>query len=55
MFYTANKETGMFIDKFETVTEALNAIRQYETDDKAEGLYEPDWYDVVDERHCSVM
>lgn len=54
MFYTADRETGTFIDSFETVREARRAIRKDEEDDMREGTYEADFYDVVDENHCTV-
>ena len=53
-YYTADKETGTFIEAFDTYAEALDAIDEYEAQDKADGNYEEDFYDVVDEDHCSV-
>lgn len=53
--YTADRETGSFIDEFETVGDALSAIRQYEEADKAEGIYERGFYDVVDGNHVSYI
>lgn len=53
--YTANKETGTFIDKVDTVKQGLDMIAVYEWEDKANDCYEPDFYDVVDENHCSVI
>lgn len=55
MAYTADRETGTFIDEFETVGDALEAIHQYEEDDKAEGVYVPEFYDVVDENRNSYI
>lgn len=52
--YTADRETGTFIKEFESVKEAKEAIRNYEEEDKADGIYEADFYDVVDENHCSI-
>ena len=53
--YTADRETGTFIDRFETVADAKAAINEYEESDKAEGTYEPDFYDIVDEDHVSLV
>lgn len=53
-YYTADRETGTFIDEFNTIEEARAAIVEYEISDKADGVYEEDFYDVVDEDHCSV-
>lgn len=52
--YTADSETGTFIDEFNTIEEAIAAIAEYETADKADGVYEEDFYDVVNENHESV-
>lgn len=51
--YTADKETGTFIDEFKTMTEALNAISEYEQQDRIDGSYSEGFYDVVDEEHLS--
>lgn len=53
--FTADRETGSFIDEFETVGDALAAIRQYEEADKADGIYEPEFYDIVDANHVSYI
>ena len=52
--YTANRETGMFIEEFASVEEARKAIIAYEEKDKADGIYEENFYDVVDENHCTI-
>lgn len=52
--YTADKETGTFIDEFNTIEEAIAAIAEYETADKADGVYEEDFYDIVNEERESV-
>lgn len=53
--YTADRETGTFIDEFETVEDAKLAIMEYEEYEKEEGVYEPDFYDIVDENHVSLI
>lgn len=53
--YTANKETGTIIDEFKSIDEAKKAIENYEETDKEDGTYEPNFYDVVDEDHCSLI
>lgn len=45
-FYTANREVGTFIDEFDTYEEARKAIEEYETQDKKDGIYEADFYEV---------
>lgn len=49
--YTADRETGTFIDEFATVDEAKKAIKAYEESDKNDGIYEEDFYDIVNEYH----
>ena len=53
--YTACRETGTFIDSVETIDQGLRFIDIYEWEDKANNQYEPDFYDVVDDNHCSVI
>lgn len=53
--YIANKETGMFIEQVGTIAGAKALIEQYERIDKANDDYEPDFYDVVDENHNSLI
>lgn len=55
MLYTADKETGTFIEKVETIDQGLDLIREYEEEDKNDGTYTPDFYDIVNERHMSVL
>lgn len=52
--YTADRETGTFIDEVSSYREGLELIRKYEETDRQDGTYSPDFYDVVDENHCSV-
>lgn len=53
--YTANRETGTFIEEVKTAEEGKKLIEKYEAADKAEGTYEENFYDVVDENHASVI
>lgn len=52
--YTADRETGTFIDECESIEEAQNKIAEYEESDKADGTYEPDFYDIVYENHMTI-
>lgn len=47
--YTADREAGNKIEEFETIEEAKKAIEQYEADDRKDGIYTPNFYDVVNE------
>ena len=53
-YYTADKETGAFIQAYNSISLCLQAIEDYEEADREEGTYEPDFYDIVDEDHCHV-
>ena len=53
--YTADRETGTFIEECNSVQDALARIISYEEQDKLDGSYEEDFYDVVDENHCTLF
>lgn len=53
--YTADRETGTFIEECNSVQDALARITSYEEQDKLDGSYEEDFYDVVDENHCTLF
>lgn len=46
-FFTRDKESGIIIDGFITLDEAKEAIREYEAEDKADGSYTDDFYEIV--------
>ena len=41
-----DREAGNHIDTFPTRKEAIEAISKYEEDDKAEGAFQADFYEV---------
>lgn len=43
-----DRETGTFIDEFNSYTEALKGLEEFENDDKKEGIYTPDFYEIVE-------
>lgn len=53
--YTADKETGTFIEEVATINEGLKLIAEYEETDKMDGSYEPNYYDIVNNNHESVL
>lgn len=53
--YTADRETGTFIDSFDNLDDALNAIADYEDEDEEAGTYTENFYDVVDQWHKSML
>ena len=54
IFFTADREAGNIIECFDTLEDAMKAIKSYEEEDKRNGDYTPDFYVVVDENNCSV-
>ena len=52
--YTADRETGTFIDMVSSIEKGYELIRKYENADKEDGTYEYGFYTVVDENHCDV-
>ena len=52
--YTADRETGTFIEECKSIEEARELIRLYEEEDIKNGTYEADFYDIVDEEHCTI-
>lgn len=53
--HTAVAESGDFIDEFLSYDEAAAAIEAYETADKKEGIYLPDYYEVENDEHLKVI
>ena len=52
--YTADKQTGTFIEEVETIEKGFACIKKYEEQDKKDGTYEENFYDVVNEEHYSL-
>ena len=52
--FVAARETGEFIEAVQTVDEGIELIRRFEEEDKADGTYTQDFYDIVDEDHMHV-
>lgn len=52
--YTADRETGTFIEEVKNYKAAKTRIRSYEAKDRKDGTYEPNFYDIVDENHCTI-
>lgn len=52
--YTADKETGTFIEECKSIQEAKKLIQQYEKEDKKENIYTANFYDIVNEDHETI-
>lgn len=52
--YTADRETGTFIEECKSIAEAKELIAQYEEQDKINDVYTEDFYAIVDENHCTI-
>ena len=53
--YVAGKETGTFIKRVDSIEAGLDSIDYFEFKDKANGEYQENFYDIVDENHCSLL
>ena len=53
--YTADREAGNLIDEIENINEGINLIKEYEKIDLEEGTFTPDFYDIVNEDHESML
>lgn len=50
MKYTIrDREAGNVIETGLTYKEAVNTLKKFEESDKAEGIYEEDFYEIVEE------
>ena len=47
-FKIQDREAGNEIDVFESYEEAKAALEEYEAQDKKDGIYEPDFYEIVE-------
>lgn len=41
------KEIGYVIDDFNSLEDAKKALRKYEAEDVRDGIFEPDFYEIV--------
>lgn len=48
MFIIRDREAGNVIDEFKTYDEALDRLWAYEEEDKADGNYTEDFYEIVE-------
>ena len=53
--YTADREAGNKIEEFSTIEEAKEAIAAYEEEDRKDGTYTPNFYDIVNENCESII
>jgi hypothetical protein len=47
-FIIRDHEAGNFIDEFNTIEEAQQELEKYENEDKQEGTFSPDFYEIVE-------
>ena len=46
-YYTVDRETWTVIDEFETMEDAMLAIKDYEQEDIFNDCYEEDFYEII--------
>lgn len=54
-FIIRDKEAGNIIDSFSTLDEAKRELAKYEHQDKKEGSYEADFYEIYDSQIESII
>lgn len=54
-FYIANRETGTIINYATSFKQALLLLKEYEDDDKNEGIFEENFYDILDENKNTML
>lgn len=47
--FVADREAGNIIEEVRTIKKGLEMIEEYEREDKKEGNYTPNFYNLVDE------
>ena len=47
MYKIINKEAGNIIEHAETLKQAQKIVAEYEADDKKNGTYTPDFYEIL--------
>lgn len=47
-YVVRDREAGNVIETFNSREEAYSAMLEYEKEDEREGVYEPDFYEVVE-------
>ena len=52
--WVADRCTGSFIEKVDSIAAGMAIIKQFEDEDRANGDYTPDFYEIVDQDHCSI-
>ena len=49
MFIIRDREAGNFICAYSTMEKAIEAVDSFEEEDKADGIYEENFYEIVEE------
>lgn len=52
--FVADREAGNIIEEVKSIEEGKALIAKYEEQDKADGTYEENFYNIVDEEHNTV-
>ena len=54
MFIIRDREAGNYISQHNTYEEAMKAYNMYEADDKNDGVYTPDFYEIILENYMNL-
>ena len=55
MFWIRDSIAGNKINEFTTIEEARMEIQKYEKEDKEDGFYEEDFYEIYDEENEKIV
>ena len=50
-YYVRDKEAGNIIEECANLEQAKELVKQYESDDKKDGIFTPNFYEIIDENH----
>lgn len=50
-YYVRDREAGNIIEQCANLQQAQAFVKQYESDDKKDGIFTPNFYEIIDENH----
>lgn len=50
MYIVRQRQTGFEIDEFSNLSEAVEKLQAFESEDLKDGVFEPDFYEIVDNK-----
>lgn len=50
-YYVRDREAGNIIEECANLKQAKELVKQYESDDKKDGIFTPDFYEIINENN----